>query len=109
MITALAGAATLVWGDVLLDEATAGGANCPPAPGDSNLTPVPRRELSTATPAKVAVRVRNSTSTRGLAARVAARLELFGFAEAAPPTTTPFTRPGRCAAGHKTRFGPDGA
>lgn len=112
MLTALAGAVTAVWGHVLHEEATAARRpSCPPPPASANLTPVPYKALRGETPlppSQVAVLVRNSTTTGGLAARVAARLELLGFAEAAPPDNDPVYPTGELRCTGQIRFGPDG-
>jgi hypothetical protein len=78
-----------VWTDLLTDESTATSrVSCPAAPPAAPLTPLPYhalRDVSPLPPAEVAVLVRNSTSRHDLAARVAARLQILGFAEAAAP------------------------
>lgn len=93
MIAVLAAAAAVVRQDLLAKESTVTGrVSCPPAPADADLIPLPWRTLRTVAPlppGQVAVQVRNGTDTRGLAGRVAARLRLFGFAEAAPPDNDP--------------------
>jgi hypothetical protein len=67
------------------------GKVCPPPPEPAELTPVSRKALHSVEPlppGQVAVLVRNSTARHRLATRVAARLELMGFAQAAPVVIT---------------------
>lgn len=89
MILVFATAAAAVWADLLTDESTATSrVSCPPAPPKAQLSPLPYHALRDVPPrplGEVAVLVRNSTSRHDLASRVAARLEILGFAEAAPP------------------------
>lgn len=93
MIAVLAVAAAVVWQDLLAKESTiTRRVSCPPAPADADITPLPwraLRDVAPLPPGQVAVLVRNGTDTGGLAGRVAARLRLFGFAEAAPPDNDP--------------------
>jgi hypothetical protein len=89
MILVFAAAAAAVWADLLTDESTATSrVSCPPAPPAAQLRPLPYhalRDVPPMPPSDVAVLVRNSTSRHDLASRVAARLEILGFAEAAAP------------------------
>jgi hypothetical protein len=89
MILVFATAATVVWTDLLADESTATSrVSCPPAPSTARLSPLPYhalRDVPPVPPAEVAVLVRNATSRHDLATRVAARLEILGFTEAAAP------------------------
>jgi hypothetical protein len=112
MILVFAGAAAAVWTDLLIDEATATSrVSCPPAPPAARLNPLPYhalRDVPPLPPTEVAVLVRNSTSRHGLAARVAARLEILGFAESAAPDNDAVypTDDMRCAS--QIRFSPAG-
>lgn len=112
VIAVLAAATAVVWTNVLDDATTiADRVSCPPAPAGAGLAPVHRTALRTVEPlppAQVPVLVRNSTDRHRLATRVAARLELLGFAEAAPPDNDPVYPTGtmRCVA--QIRYGPEG-
>ncbi|MFC4852687.1 envelope integrity protein Cei [Actinophytocola glycyrrhizae] len=110
-IFALAVAATVVWVDVLRSETPVDRVRCPRAPEAAHLTPVPQDTLRAVTPAppgRVAVLVRNSTDRQGLATRAAARLELLGFAEAAPPDNDPVYPTDTMECVGQIRFGADG-
>jgi hypothetical protein len=112
LITVLAASASIVWGRVLLGENTAtGGVRCPTAPAGAGLTPVPHRALhgvDPLPPGQVSVLVRNSTDRHRLATRVAARLDLMGFTEAAPPANDPVYPTGAMHCVGQIRFGAKG-
>lgn len=112
LITVLAASASIVWGRVLLGENTAtGGVRCPSAPAGAELMPVSRqavRDVDPLPPAQVAVLVRNSTDRHRLATRVAARLDLMGFTEAAPPANDPIYPTGAMHCVGQIRFGAKG-
>jgi hypothetical protein len=112
LVVALAAVAAVVWTNVLGDvKSIDDRVRCPAAPTGAGLVAVPRTELYSVEPlppANVAVRVRNSTDRHRLATRVAARLELLGFAQAAPPDNDAVYPTGamRCVA--QIRYGPEG-
>lgn len=112
MIAVLAGAAGIVWERILRgEEAEAGGATCPRTTTKAELTPVRHgdlRDVDPVPPAQVAVLVRNSTNRHRLATRVAARLELMDFAEAAPPDNDPVYPTGTLRCVGQIRFGAKG-
>lgn len=111
MLAALGLVAALVWADLLQQEGDiTNEVSCSPAPGETTATPVRYRALGDVAPlppSQVEVRVRNSTSQSGLAARVTARLKLLGFT-ATPPDNDPLYPTGTMHCVGQIRFGPDG-
>lgn len=112
MIGVLATAAAIVWGRVLTtQESVADRTRCPPPPRDAGLRPAPHNTLDMVTPAppaQVTVLVRNATSRKGLATRVAARYELFGFPKTAVPDNDPIYPTDKMHCRGQIRFGPNG-
>jgi LytR cell envelope-related transcriptional attenuator len=111
-IVVLAAAAAIVWTNLLTeDRSLTSGVSCPQAPATAHLSPLPYgalRDVRPSPPRKIAVLVRNSTSRHDLAARVAARLQLLGFAESAPPDNDPVYRTDGMYCVGQIRFGPNG-
>ncbi len=112
LIAVLAAAAAVVWTRVLHTERTiTSRVGCPPAPAADRFTPRPYGALhgvEPAAPEDIRVQVRNATSRRDLAARVTARLELFGFTEVAEPDNDPFYPTGTLHCVGQIRYGGKG-
>ncbi|MFI7674186.1 envelope integrity protein Cei [Actinophytocola sp. NPDC049390] len=109
LIAVLATAAAVVWGKVLTNQDTvADRVRCPPQKGLTALPHHALREVTPVPPGEAAVSVSNATSRHDLAARVATRLEQFGFATHAPPANDRVYETDALRCHGQIRFGPRG-